>query len=250
MSSEPDRRTFLARLGLLGAVACNSMVIPEAVCAGGVGTRQSRAGVLLRPLVADVTRCTFSGLAAFLVPGRDAYSRAQGTPRLEPGAVAAAAPGAMMNMFDHLMALPDGMARGLAGALANRLARTPVPLPGNLPPVSEGVVETLDGAVRAMLTGPETLPLSQLVAMLLNVMATQVSPPSAAGRFLSPFARLSFGEKTAVFGLLEDPPPELVAAVADEVPLPLQEATGGLLPYLTGELLAFGPVRGRQVLGS
>jgi hypothetical protein len=242
MSSESDRRTFLARLGLLGAVAWNSMVIPEAVCAGVIGTRQSRAAVLLRPLVADVTRDTFNGVAAFLVPGRDDYSRAQGTPRLEPGALAAAAPKVMMHTFDHLMALPDGMARGLAAALANGVARTPVPLPGNLPPLSEGVVETLDGAVRALLTGPESLPLSQLVALLLNVMATQVRPAAATGRFRSPFARLSLGEKGAVFRLLEAPPPELTAAIASEVPPPLQEATGGLLPYLTAELLAFGPV--------
>jgi len=237
-SAELDRRTFLARLGLLGAVAGSTLVLPESAVAGVLSGSRSRTIDALRPLVADLTTDTFAGLAVFVIPGPDDYSRVQGTPRPEPGAIEACTPQFLINMFDHFLPLPPEMATGLGRALASGLAEVPVPLPDDLPALPDRTIATLDQAVKAMLT-EETLPLSQLIALLLNLMATQVNPASATGPFLSPFARLAAPYKAVVFQRLEDPPPGLVEAIASQVPEELRAAVASLLEYLVGGLLAF-----------
>lgn len=62
------------------------------------------------------------------------------------------------------------------------------------------VIRALD---RFLVSGP---PLSSTAATLLNGVAVQVAPGSAHGKFVSPFANLSFAEKTKVFAQLESLP--------------------------------------------
>src|SRR5207244_4314491 len=90
-----DRRSFLARLGILSAVAGSGLVLPgRAEAAGATTTTMSQSDLiaLLRQILAEMARDTFNALAAFVLPGQDAYSAAQGTPRTEPGAIEARIP--------------------------------------------------------------------------------------------------------------------------------------------------------------
>jgi hypothetical protein len=96
----------------------------------------------------DLVHDSLNGLFAFVVPGSDDYSVAQGMATAEPGGVA-------------------------SGAV-------------------EQFVATLDA------TAPSVPPFSATVAGVLNGLA-QVVNPAATGAFVSPFARLSFAEKAAVF---------------------------------------------------
>jgi len=238
-SAELDRRAFLARLGLLSAVAGGSLALPVGANAASLSASQDDLIVLLRQVLTELTRDTFTGLAAFVVPGQDAYSTAQGTPRAEPGGVNAGGADYLTGMFDRFVALPDDIARGISGALAGALAEVPVTLPPDLPELPPGTADTIAEAVQVVLSGPQALPFSQIIGLLMNVAATAVDPASAHGQFLSPFARLSFGEKAVAFQLLEDPDSPLMAAIRGQLPESVQGLVGGLVPYLVGGLLAF-----------
>jgi hypothetical protein len=113
---------------------------------------------------------TMNGLVAFVVPGRDRFSRAQGTKTKTAG--------------------------GIEGGT------TPV------------LIRTLD----RFLPGP--LPLSATAATILNEVAASVDSSSRRGRFASPFANLSFAEKTKVFKTLEA----------------LDEESSGAIRFLAGNL--------------
>ena len=118
----------------------------------------------------NVVQQTMNGLVAFVVPGRDSYSRAQGTKSKTAG--------------------------GIEGGT------TPV------------LIRTLD----RFLPGP--LPLSATAATILNEVAASVDPSSRRGKFASPFANLSFAEKTRVFLTLEA----------------LDEDSAGSIRFLAGNL--------------
>jgi hypothetical protein len=100
----------------------------------------------------DLVHDTLDGLIAFVVPGPDAYSIAQGVSTSEPGGIDAG--------------------------------------------VTDTLIEALDASVPAVPGFAATL------AGVLNSVAQQVNP-AADGPFLSPFARLSYGEKVAVFAALD-----------------------------------------------
>jgi hypothetical protein len=84
-----------------------------------------------------------------------------------------------------------------------------------------------------------TLPLSLVVAMLLNLVATQVNPLAVTGSLLSPFARLTFQEKAEVFELIEGTDADLVALLDTGLPEPLKGTLSGLLRFVGGALLEF-----------
>lgn len=119
------------------------------------------------------------------------------------------------------------------------LAVDDVALPGGLPALPTGTLLDLDDAVRKLLRNDETLPLSLLIALLLNNLATQVNPAATGGAFLSPFARLSFEEKAQAFQRLEEPTADLVAAIDGELPEPLRGMASGMLQFVAGALLEF-----------
>ncbi|SDS76509.1 hypothetical protein [Jiangella sp. DSM 45060] len=232
--SELGRRAFLARMGVLGAAAAiPALAAPPATAAPSA---LSPLVGLLRPVLAELSRDTLRGLVVMVCPGPDAYSRAQGTPRDEAGALEARGDDFMIAALDGFVPFPDQLATPLAAALATAVDDIGLPLP-TLPLFPS--VWTLDRVLLELLENDETLPLSLVVALLLNVVATQVNPLAVNGPFLSPFARLTLAEKAAAFELLEGPDADLVALLDAGLPEPLRSSISGLLRFLAGALLEF-----------
>jgi hypothetical protein len=235
------RRAFLARIGVLGAAATTigpRLLAEPAAAASADGPLSGLLG-LLRPVLAELSRDTLNGLTTFVVPGPDAYSRAQGTPRAEPGALEAKATDFMIESLDNFVPFPQELARPLAAALSTGLADLGIELPLNLGGLLPIQVEALDDALKALLQSDEAIPLSLVVALLLNLVATQVDPLAVSGPFLSPFARLSFAEKAKAFEILEGADADLVAALDTQLPEPLHESVSGILRFVGGALLEF-----------
>ena len=251
-----SRRAFLARIGVLGAAASAGGALSGLPGLSGLPAYGSTAQAVdaLRPLLAELARDTLNGLTTFVVPGPDRYSRAQGTPRREPGALEAGATDFMIEALDDFVPFPQELARPVATALATGLSDLGIELPGDLLGLLPLPVETLDDALTALLATPdEAIPLSLAVALLLNLVATQVNPLAVSGLFLSPFARLRYREKAQAFALIEGPDADLVALLDTELPEPLHESVSGLLRFVGGALLefpAFGSYNERAVFDS
>ncbi len=95
-----SRRTLLARAGMAGAGAVFAQ-LPGFL---------ARQGWLEAALAAetDLTRDTLNGLVAFVVPGPDAYSKAQGQSSKTPGAIAAKTTDALIELFDRFVGTAEG----------------------------------------------------------------------------------------------------------------------------------------------
>jgi hypothetical protein len=120
----------------------------------------------------DLMRDTLNGLIAFIIPGPDPYSVAQGVSTKELG----------------------GIDAGILDLLIENLNMAQPSPPG----------------------GPSV---AGLVAFLLNQVAASVNASAKGGNFPSPFARLSFGEKIAVFKFIEgDPSMEELRRIAVVLP--------------------------------
>lgn len=239
------RRTFLARIGLLGAAAGAGSLLPRSVLAPPAAAQTDLLpGVvdLLRPVLAELARDTINGLSVFALPGPDGYSTAQGTPADTPGALEAGTTDFLINALDNFVPFPDQVADPIGAALANGLAGTGIDLPGT--DLLPGELATLDTAFRALLENDATVPLSFPVAGLLNLLATQVNPLAVNGVFLSPFARLTYAEKARAFALLEGPDSDLVALLDAQFPEPLKDSVSGLLKFVGGALLEFAAFGG------
>jgi hypothetical protein len=244
-----SRRAFLARIGVLGA---GTLLLPSGLGPDATATAVSELGLgalvdLLRPVLGQLARDTLNGFIAFSVPGRDAYSRAQGTPRPEPGGIEAGGTDFLIQNLDRFLPLPDGLVRPAAAALVTGLRDLPLDLPGGLlggillpSIVTIGLVED---AVMFLVQNDSDAPLSLSVALLLNYVATVVQPASLHGAFLSPFARLSFAQKAHAMQQIETTQSQLVALLDSRLPQPLQSSVSGLLQFLGGalhEFAAFG----------
>jgi len=250
-----SRRTFLARIGVLGA---SSLVLPH--CAPSPdGTDLASSALtlgvvvdLLRPVLAQLARDTLNGFVAFNLPGQDAYSTAQGTPRHEPGGIEAGGTDFLITNLDRFLPFPDELARPAAGALVTALRNLPLPIApsvlgllGGLLGPSVVTIGLVDDAVQFIVENDTAAPLSLPVALLLNYVATVVNPLSLNGAFLSPFARLSFADKARALEQIETSQSQLVALLDTRVPQPLQASVSGLLKFLGGalyEFAAFGNV--------
>lgn len=238
-----SRRAFLARVGVLGAAAAGAggLVLRTDAGSGPNVTLQTGQELddSLRRLLAELSRDTLNGLTAFVVPGSDRYSHRQGTPRSEPGALQAGGTDFLIESLDNFVPFPDSVAQPVAAALQTALSDLDIPLVGGLLDLLP-LVDTLDDALRALLASPtETIPLSLVVALLLNLVATQVNPLAVSGVLLSPFARLRFAEKAAAFSLIEGPDADLVAALDTQLPEPLRASVSGVLRFVGGALLEF-----------
>src|SRR5262245_30070671 len=139
-----SRRSFLSNLLLSAAASAFLQAQTFLTSADWVAT--------LRAQGPDVIHDTLNGLIAFVVPGRDQYSMAQGVSTLEPGGIDAG--------------------------------------------VTDDLIATLDAST------PFLPQFSATVAAVLNGLA-QLVDPAAPGTFVSPFARLSFAEKAAVFQIMD-----------------------------------------------
>lgn len=95
-----SRRTLLERAGLAGAGALLAQ-IPGFLSAKG-WLEEARAQS------ADATRDALNGLVAFVVPGPDAYSVAQGQSTAEPGAIDAGTTELLIELLDRFVGLPAG----------------------------------------------------------------------------------------------------------------------------------------------
>jgi len=198
--AELDRRTVLVALGLLGVAA-----------GPGLAPRAAQAAV------DEMTTDTLSGLAVFVMPGPDPYSRVQGTPRAEPGAIEARLPAFLADALDRYLPAPTLD----AGPLVDAIRRA-------------GFASNATG----------TIPLSALTALLLNLEAVLVEPAAAFGPFRSPFARLSYARKARVFELIEGPEADLVRLLDAALPEPLTGTASGLLRFAGGALLELAALGG------
>src|SRR5436305_2187335 len=88
-----SRRTFLQRAGLFGAAFAGFDLVALLEKKGLLGTAQAQS--------ADLTVDTLSGLIAFVVPGNDAYSVAQGEKANGPGGIAAGGVEALIAGLDR-----------------------------------------------------------------------------------------------------------------------------------------------------
>ena len=232
-----SRRQFLIRTGVIGA----AMVLIDVgdlslVSAPAEGAVLSPAA--LAPVFDALATDTLSGLVAFVIPGPDAYSVAQGVSDSAPGGLAADGVGFMLNALDNFFPVPQEPLRLLAQSLVTGINAN---LPAALPLVSElpGLAEPLDVALATLLSPADTLPLSLPIALLLNFLATLVNPAAVNGTFVSPFARLNFKEKTQAFALLEGEASTVAGLLDANLTEPLKDTLSGLLEFLGGALFEF-----------
>ena len=108
-----SRRAFLTRAGAAGAAAALAQL---------PGFLASK-GWLEQALAAetDMTRDTINGLVAFVVPGPDAYSKAQGESSKTPGAMAAKTTDAVIELLDKFVGTSEGPTLPSAGGVATLL---------------------------------------------------------------------------------------------------------------------------------
>ena len=92
---EFTRRSLIARAGALGVAAALAQ-LPALLGAKGL-LDQARAAT------GDVTRDTLSGLLAFILPGDDEYSTAQGEAANGPGAIGAGTLEPFINALDNFV---------------------------------------------------------------------------------------------------------------------------------------------------
>jgi hypothetical protein len=92
-SGEVSRRTFLQRAGIAG-LAVAMAELPAFLDARGLLEEAAAQ-------TADLTADTLNGLAAFVLPGDDAYSVAQGESHPGPGAIAAGTTRALIHSLDR-----------------------------------------------------------------------------------------------------------------------------------------------------
>jgi hypothetical protein len=113
-----SRRVFLGRAGALG-VAAALAGLPRALDEHGL----LESAYAAEP---DLVRDTFNGLVAFIVPGNDEYSVAQGHSTPTPGGIAAGATGALISGLDSYVPAPltagaSGITIQASGGVANLL---------------------------------------------------------------------------------------------------------------------------------
>jgi hypothetical protein len=208
--------------------------IPEGASpAGAAGPTLADLAPIFDTLAAD----TINGLVAFVVPGPDAYSVAQGVADTLPGGLAADGTGFMLNSLDNFYPVPQEPTLLLVQSLITGINANLPLIP--IPPVLPGLAEQLDLALAVLLADETTVPLSLLVALLLNFAASLVDPLAVNGAFLSPFSRLNFSQKAAAFALLETDAASLAAAIDQNISEPVKDSVSGLIEFLAGALLEF-----------
>lgn len=228
-----SRRRFLARCGALGAAAVVGRIPGWTLASPAAASADGRAalGVLARD--------TIAGLVAFVVPGADPYSRAQGLTDDRPGGLDARAPDGIIEVFDHYLGMPDALVRPMAAGFATGMSDVPLPGSESLVAGGEELALTVDQALAPVLENDETVPLSLLIALMLNYVATSVRPAAVAGPFPgAPFANLQYSQKGEAFRRIEEDNAELLALIDGQAPEPMRAALSGQVAALGGLLTA------------
>lgn len=224
------RRAFFVRAGLIGAAAAlGETALRQA------GTEPADA---LAPLFDTIATDTINGLVAFVVPGPDRYSVHQGVSDTLPGGIAADGTAFMLNALDNFYPVPAEPMRLLVQAFATALTDSISEIPPSLK-VPLSLAAEIDLAVENQLAEQGTVPLSALVALLLNLVATMAAPASVVGPFFSPFANCTFAQKEQAFALIEQEAATVTAEIDANLSEPLKETFSGLLEFLAGALLEF-----------
>lgn len=235
-----SRRAFLVRTGVAAAVATAGRGMVGAAPAGAQPLDDLLDGVLpgLDPVLQALAVDAFAGLGAFVVPSTDPYSVAQGLTDDRPGAIAAENPRFMLDALDKkFLPIPDTAARALAEAfLANATA---LPLPDELLDLLPVGADQLDELLLGLLENDHVVPTGLVLAMYLDLAATLVDPGAVVGSFTAPFANLSWAQKGAALAMIEEQQAELVNALDDGLPQPLEDSVSGLIRFAIGALLEF-----------
>ena len=227
-----DRRAFLARLGVLGAAVALGPGLGrwDALAAGGPD---------LAILIDGLVRDTLSGLGAFVVPGPDPYSVAQGLSSAEDGALAARTTDFLIASLDNFFPVPHEVLRPAVSALATGLADLRLSMPAAFMAVPRSIAVRLDEALAPVLAGDRTVQLSLWISLMLNQMATLADPASVTGPFPSPFANLSYAKKAEAFRILEEDSARIVAVLDAGASEPMRQSWSGVLAFTAGALLEF-----------
>ncbi|HEY1237478.1 MAG TPA: hypothetical protein VGE91_04020 [Solirubrobacterales bacterium] len=235
-----NRRAFLWRTGSLGAAATVALYPTVARAAGVLDPVLDK---IAAPALKLLARDTIAGLVAFEVPGGDKYSRAQGVTSTRPGGIDARATDVLLIDLDSFLPVPDTYASALAASFTTAVSDIPIPLDllGPLASLGEKFAPQMDDALRKLTQSDTEVPLSLVIALTLNFLATQVKPGSIVGPIpTSPFANLSFDDKAKAFEALEAADSNLVATLDGNAPEPLKDSLSGLLKFVGGALQEFG----------
>lgn len=239
-----SRRRFLTATGLVTTAAAASQL------PGFTGRWPARAqsaddllGPLLDsgvPLLQALAHDTIAGVIAFVVPGDDPYSRAQGVVADDLGGVQAKGPEFLMDALDQFFPFPDSYLQALAASMITGSSDLPVPLLGELTGSLNELTSEVDQALLALFENDQTVPLSLVFAMVINLAASAVRPDAVtAGTFLSPFANLDFDGKMDSWQYLEEDTTALLAQLDGDLPEPLARSLSGLVAFAAGALVEF-----------
>lgn len=241
MTERPQfgRREFFVRAGVVGAavVLLDAVDLTDATSPAEAGVPAPVAS-LLDQLATD----TINGLIAFVVPGPDPYSVAQGVSDPVPGGIDADGTAFLLNALDNFFPVPAEplslLVQALATGLSDKVPLLPAGLTLNLGAPLE-LTTALDQVLAGLVGLNGSVPLSEMVALLLNFLASTVDPASITGTFLSPFSNLTFAQKASVFELLEVDSVSVAQMIDGNLPEPLKDSLSGLLAFLAGALLEF-----------
>jgi hypothetical protein len=235
-----NRRQFLLRTGTLGAAATVALYPSLARAAGAL---DPLIDDIAAPAMKMLARDTISGLVAFQVPGSDTYSQAQGVTSNRPGGIDAKGQDVFLIDLDEFLPVPDTYVHALAASFSTAVSDIPIPpeLLSPLAQLGEQYAPQMDDALRSLTQSDAAVPLSLLIALMLNFLATQVNPASIGGAIpTSPFASLSFDDKAKAFAALEGADAQLLATLDSGAPEPMKDSLSGLLKFVGGALLEFG----------
>jgi len=155
----------------------------------------------------------------------------------EPGGIDAKGADFLLDALDHFFPLPtrcSGPSCRRSDRNQRHEARPPAPSLLNVP---VDLVHQLDDTLGTLLRSNDTVPLSIVVALFLNFLATMVQSSSLVGPFpASPFANLSSAKKAEAFRTLEQDTASVVARVDTNLSEPARQTLSGVLAFLAGAL--------------
>jgi len=204
-----QRRDFLTRSGIVGAVAAISPML--------LASNKTQAGWIsnsvIKQVLDAVTLDTFKGVTAFVMPGNDWHSITQGEATWGVGGLAANTDQYLLENLDNYLPWPkdigNSILSALGGALSESAGSIPTSLAILLKPVEVIILNALDKKLDALIGDSEVIPLGHVFSLILNITATIVNPLTINGGHISPFSRLTMSEKAQVFQRLETGQPSI-----------------------------------------
>lgn len=241
METDVDRRTFLARAGVLGLALSTPGGLLAAPARAATDDDIEAVVRWLTPILDNLSRETFDAMVAFCVPGNDHHSIRQGVSRPRPGGVGVGTTSYLLKTFNTYISIPDELWVPVILEGTRRMGAVPTPLPTSLRVVGLNEAQRFDRALKLVIENGSTIPAPIIVTLLLNITATLLVPACLFRRspYSVPFARLSYREKAVVFRDMESPNPRGLALVGRILDYNLRRRLPPLLNFLTNALLAF-----------